>query len=170
MRQYWRARGVMFYLNPLNNRAGNLEESRFVQLLPFSEGANREQLMQLNMSGCPSLHSFMGILWNGDVVRCCNDWRRARVMGNAGEHILKEIWENANYRWMRSMSEAGRLNEVELCGDCGDGQFHIDLPALRRFLEARRGDAASADDLAVVAELERVRARETECLQLGLVR
>lgn len=170
MRSYWRARGVSFYLNPLNNRAGNLEESRFVQLLPFGNAANREQLMRLNMSGCPSLYSFMGILWNGDVVRCCNDWRRARVMGNVREQSLKTIWENANYRWMRAMSDAGRLNEVELCGDCGEAQFHIDLPALRRFLEARPGDTGSAGDLAVVTELERVKQREAECLQLGLVR
>jgi len=170
MRRYWLARGVKFYLNPLNNRAGNLEESQFVQLLPFSEVANREQLMHLHMSGCPSLYSFMGILWNGDVVRCCNDWRRARVMGNARNQSLKSIWENENYRWMRSMSDGGRLNEVELCGECGEGQFHIDLPALRRFLEKQPGGSSAEGDLAVVSELERVRAAEPECLQLGVVR
>lgn len=170
MRQYWRARGVSFYLNPLNDRAGNLSSERFVQLLPFSEDANRNQVMHLNMSGCPSLYSFMGILWNGDVIRCCNDWRRARVMGNAGRQTLKDIWDGSEYAQMRAMSDNGRLNEVELCGECGEQQFHIDLPALRSFLQRQQAGDAAESDLRVIAHLEKLRSTEPECLQLGIVR
>lgn len=170
MRRYWRSRGVMFYVNPLNNRAGNLTEERFIQLLPFDEQANRDQLMQLNMSGCPSIYSFMGILWNGDVVRCCQDWRRARVMGNAREQSLESIWHGDHYRWMRAMSDAGRLNEVELCHECGEQQFHIDLGALNNFLARQPQSETTAADMRVAAQLASLRETEPEALQLSLLR
>ena len=76
MREYWHARGVAFYLNPLNDRAGNLPTEQFVQLLPFNRDAKRTQMYSADMSGCPSLYSFMGIHWNGDVIRCFSDLRR----------------------------------------------------------------------------------------------
>ena len=62
MHDYWRARGVTFYLNPLNDRAGTLGAEKFVELLPFGADASRSQLVHYNMSGCPSLIGFMGIL------------------------------------------------------------------------------------------------------------
>ena len=92
MREYWRARGVTFFLNPLNNRAGNMTPERFSDLLPFDEAANSTQLRSYNMSGCPSLYAWMGILWTGDMVRCCMDWRRAKVLGNARDDTLSNIW------------------------------------------------------------------------------
>ena len=38
-----RARGVEFYLNPLNDRAGNLRQERFETQLPFNGEANHTQ-------------------------------------------------------------------------------------------------------------------------------
>ncbi len=166
LRAYWRSRGAWFYLNPLNDRAGNLTERKYLTLLPFEETASRSQFRQMNMSGCPALYSFMGILWNGDLITCCMDWRRARVLGNAHDDTLYNLWHGAPYERLRDMSNANRLNELPLCHECGDNRFSIDLGGLKGLLATQRG----ADrDLAVVSLLERLR-EEPSQLQLGLVR
>ena len=87
-RDYWRARGVEFFLNPLNDRAGNIGDGALRDMLPFDEDVNRAQLLHYDMSGCPALYAFLGILYNGDLVTCCMDWRRSLVLGNAREHSL----------------------------------------------------------------------------------
>jgi radical SAM protein with 4Fe4S-binding SPASM domain len=171
MRAYWQSRGIGFYLNPLNNRAGNLASEQFVQLLPFSEAANRTQLHEVNMSGCPSLYSFIGIHWNGDVIGCCNDWRRTQVLGNATQESLRAIWQGERYQRIRQMSDTGRLNEVSLCRECGENKFSIHLGALRNLLERQESldPAERSRDLELVAMLESFREREPELLQLGLL-
>jgi MoaA/NifB/PqqE/SkfB family radical SAM enzyme len=172
MKEYWQRRGITFYLNALNNRAGNLEKDRFMRMLPFDAAANRTQLHTVNMSGCPSLNSFMGIHWNGDVIGCCNDWRRTRVFGNARNESLAAIWHGKPYQSIRRISDAGRLNEADLCRDCGENMFSIDTGALRDFLQRRTADGREHDetDLDVVSMLETFKKREPEIIQLGVVR
>ena len=104
-----------------------------MELLPFGAEASRSQLIHYNMSGCPSLYGFMGILWNGDLITCCMDWTRARVMGNAREDSLYALWHNPRYRGMRQLSDEGRLDEEPLCRDCGDNRFSIDSGVLARY-------------------------------------
>jgi MoaA/NifB/PqqE/SkfB family radical SAM enzyme len=166
MHDYWRSRGVTFYLNPLNDRAGTLGAQRFVELLPFGAEASRTQLVQYNISNCPALHGFMGILWNGDLITCCMDWTRARVMGNAREASLYTLWHNPRYRAMRQLSEEGRLQEEPLCRDCGDNRFSIDSGVLRDVL-VRQGATA---ELAVIDSIEARRRENPELIQLGLMR
>ncbi|MEK7405349.1 MAG: radical SAM/SPASM domain-containing protein [Acidobacteriota bacterium] len=164
MREYWRSRGVDFYLNPLNNRAGNIPDETFREMLPFSEQANARQLLSYNMSGCPALHSFMGILWNGDLITCCMDWRRSQKLGNARQDSLYNLWHGRRYQYLRNLSNAGRLDELELCRQCGENRFSIDTGALRELLE-HQGDG----DVEVVSLLEGFR-REPDLIQLGLLR
>jgi len=171
MRQYWCARGVTFYLNPLNNRAGNMTPERFRDLLPFDEGANASQLRAYNMSGCPSLYAWMGILWNGDMVRCCMDWRRAKVLGNAREQSLYSLWHGREYGGLRAVSDAGRLNEMPLCGECGENRFSIDPAVLRQVLSTKaESQLEAANDLRIFETIEAFRIQTPELIQLGLIR
>ena len=169
MREYWRARGVTFYLNPLNNRAGNMDPETFRRLLPFEDAANATQLRAYNMSGCPSLYAWMGILWNGDMVRCCMDWRRAKVLGNAREDSLYNLWHGAGYRGLRAVSDAGRLNEMPLCGECGENRFSIDPAILKQVLASDSGSPESAGDLRILETIETFRRQTPELIQLGLM-
>lgn len=162
MREYWRARGVTFYLNPLNNRAGNMSESTFQRLLPFAPEANQSQLSSYNMSGCPALMAYMGILWNGDLITCCMDWRRSHVMGNARQDSLYNLWRGSRYRALRHLSDTGRLDEDPLCKGCGENRFHIDPESLRGLLPA--------SDVALLENLQAFRKQSPELVQLGLMR
>lgn len=170
MRDYWRSRGVSFYLNPLNNRAGNLTEQTFYQLLPFSRKADQSQMVSYNMSGCPALSCFMGILWNGDLITCCMDWRRSVVLGNAREDSLYNLWQGEGYGRLRNLSNAGRLNEMPLCRECGDNKYSIDTGTLRELVEHQAGEPTATRDAEVVCMLEKLRAEEPDSIKLGLLR
>jgi MoaA/NifB/PqqE/SkfB family radical SAM enzyme len=162
---YWVSRGIEFYVNPLNDRAGNIPEPAFVRLLPLDAARRGEHLRRYDMSGCPALDQFMGILWNGDVVSCCMDWRRARVLGNARRQSLEEIWTGEPYARLRGLSAAGRLAEETLCRDCGQNRFSIGADALPR---GAAGGPVSGDAgvLRVLAEFE----HRGGVLQMGMVR
>lgn len=162
MRDYWRARGITFYLNPLNNRAGNMKPETYTRLLPFDDAGNRSQLHQVNMSGCPALMAYLGILWNGDLITCCMDWRRSHVMGNAAEDTLYNLWHGERYRALRQLSDTGRLAEDPLCRRCGEDRFQINVESLRASLPSR--------DRELLDNLQTYRKQTPEVLQLGLMR
>lgn len=57
------------------------------------------------------LDKWLHILWNGDVILCCQDWRRQHILGNAVKQTLLEIHEGESYRGVREEKPA-------LCEKC----------------------------------------------------
>ena len=168
MREYWRSRGVEFYLNPLNDRAGNIDVAEFAEMLPFTEPANRSQLHNWHMTACQALYSSLAVLWNGDVVTCCMDWRRDNVMGSVRDATIREVWEGAQYRAIRALSDHGRLNERPLCNGCGHNRFSINSEGLERQLSADAGPQ-SARDRELLGTLVNLREQSPQLIQLGLM-
>ena len=168
MRDYWRSRGVEFYLNPLNDRAGNMDRSEFAEMLPFTDSANRSQLHHWSMTACQSLYASLAVLWNGDVVTCCMDWRRDNVMGNVRDATIREVWEGAQYRSIRALSDAGRLSERPLCNGCGHNRFSINSDRLASHLSTE-DDAVSAKDRELLGTLVNLRQQTPQLIQLGLM-
>lgn len=168
MRDYWRSRGVEFYLNPLNDRAGNMDADAFAQMLPFEENANRSQLHHWPMTACQALYSSLAVLWNGDVVTCCMDWRRDNVMGNVRNASIREVWEGAQYRAIRALSDAGRLEERPLCKVCGHNRFSINSDRLASHLSAE-DESRSAGDRELLGTLAKLRQQSPQLIQLGLM-
>jgi MoaA/NifB/PqqE/SkfB family radical SAM enzyme len=169
-RDYWRSRGIEFFLNPLNDRAGNIAPDRFEHMLPFDEDVSRAQLLHSDMSGCPALYSFLGILYNGDLVTCCMDWRRSLVLGNAREKSLQELWHDGPYGAIRGLSDAGRLAERELCRKCGENRFSIDQASLEDLLARDATAAGAAPQLKVAGHLRQIVADQPDDLKLNLLR
>ncbi|MEL6970156.1 MAG: radical SAM protein [Bacteroidota bacterium] len=169
-RAYWRARGVTFYMNPLNDRAGNIDESDFEGMLPFDDAFNTTQLLSYDMSGCPALYTYMGILFNGDLVTCCHDWRRSLVLGNVKEKSLMEIWNDRPYRELRKLSEEGRLCERDLCAKCGENRFSIDHQALQNYLEQMAEHPEQSVEVNVAKMFMNAQAEDYESMKLGLFR
>jgi len=168
---YWRSRGVAFFLNPLNDRAGNIDRGEFEDMLPFDAEANRSQLLHYDMSGCPALYSFLGILYNGDLVTCCMDWRRSMVMGNARTKSLSELWHDRPYRTIREWSDTGRLGVRELCRKCGENRFSIDSESLIDLLERGEADHQSrAAHLKLARRLRRMHTEEPDVVKMSLIR
>ncbi|MCD6220265.1 radical SAM protein [Candidatus Calescamantes bacterium] len=96
---YWKNLGVKrieYFPSPIS-RAGN------VKWLP-SVRHNR-------IKGCRSIwrNEMIHILFNGDVVLCCMDWRREVVLGNVRDKSIEEIWNSPYYLrvedWIKGKSK-----------------------------------------------------------------
>jgi radical SAM protein with 4Fe4S-binding SPASM domain len=107
--RYWRSRGVESGSSPLVNRAGNV--ANFAEL-------NYKPVAPRPVRLCDLLYRKMYIGYNGDALLCCMDWRRKVVLGNVAQQSVREIWQGERYQHYRRLHEEGRVEELELCGDC----------------------------------------------------
>jgi len=105
----WHARGVGSGTSQLVNRAGNVKN--FVELNYRPVNADPVRI-------CDLLFHKMYILYNGDAVLCCMDWRRTVVMGNVQRQSIKEIWQGEKYQAYRRAHIEGRGKQMKLCNDC----------------------------------------------------
>jgi len=60
---------------------------------------------------------FMHVLWNGDVVLCCQDWGREVVLGNAAKTSLIDIFNSEEYAQQRRYKVDG-YPQGHLCTRC----------------------------------------------------
>jgi len=64
------------------------------------------------------------ILWDGEVVPCCYDYKRSYIVGNAFKKSLVSIWNSAKYRKFRENHKKGKN---ELCHTCRFKRRKIDV-------------------------------------------
>ena len=57
--------------------------------------------------GCKSIwaNEMIHILYNGDVILCCMDWKREIVLGNVKTQSICDIWNGENYNRARKMRD-----------------------------------------------------------------
>jgi MoaA/NifB/PqqE/SkfB family radical SAM enzyme len=72
---------------------------------------------------CPLPFARMSVLFNGDVIICCQDWRRKIVVGNAGGQSLKEIWNGDAYEALRGKLIRKQYNGIPTCAGCSIAQW-----------------------------------------------
>jgi radical SAM protein with 4Fe4S-binding SPASM domain len=105
----WISKGVGSGTSKLVNRAGNVRNFEELNYRPMHNEPVRL---------CDLLFHKMYVLYNGDVVLCCMDWRRNVVMGNVKQQSLRNIWHGEKYTHYRRMHEEGRSRELDLCATC----------------------------------------------------
>jgi radical SAM protein with 4Fe4S-binding SPASM domain len=67
---------------------------------------------------CPHPFYTLVICSNGDVVACCEDWRRATKFGNCFETSLKQIWNSAVHKRFLAMHCHGKQKNNLACENC----------------------------------------------------
>jgi radical SAM protein with 4Fe4S-binding SPASM domain len=65
----------------------------------------------------------MNILFNGDVILCCNDWNRDNVVGNVNNESLEQIWNSAAMNHLREKIIKKRYHEIKACAQCTMAQL-----------------------------------------------
>jgi MoaA/NifB/PqqE/SkfB family radical SAM enzyme len=91
---------------------------------PISRAGNVKNLAVVShatLHGCRSVwrETMVHILYNGDVVLCCMDWRREVVLGNLNTESLKKIWTGEKYAAVREyIAGLRRAPEAFLCYRC----------------------------------------------------
>lgn len=93
MINFWRNVGIknINYFDMPTNRAGN------VSFLP--------KVKHNSVKGCESIwaNEMIHILYNGDVILCCMDWKREIVLGNVKKESIYQIWNGEKYKKIRKM-------------------------------------------------------------------
>jgi radical SAM protein with 4Fe4S-binding SPASM domain len=122
--QYWEKRQVRTRVKGFYNRAGILDnfedlrlQSRYYGEFPFSV-KNRLATALRRAIGCELPFSQMTVLFNGDVIICCQDWNRTTVVGNIWSNSIKEIWNSERMNKIRREITRGEYGNISACKDC----------------------------------------------------
>ncbi|MEF2145481.1 MAG: radical SAM/SPASM domain-containing protein [Desulfovibrionaceae bacterium] len=104
-RKYWADRDVTFKIHKLDNRSGK----------DLSDlGVTKPRLRR----NCDLFLKQAYVLYNGDMILCCHDWRRSVVLGNVAEQGIAAVWNSE--RFVRIIREyfAGEYRNCEICRTC----------------------------------------------------
>ena len=77
--------------------------------------------VKMKMNRCNSIwaEKMLHVLYNGDVVLCCMDWRRRHVLGNLNHQTIREIWNGKEYGEKRRVIRGIKpLGQEMICSRC----------------------------------------------------
>lgn len=104
-RKYWADRDVRFKIHHVDNRRGT----------DLGELSMHEQKLKRN---CDLFLKQAYILYNGDMIICCHDWRRTVVLGNVREQSISEIWNSDRFKRIIREYQAGNYRNCKVCAKC----------------------------------------------------
>ncbi len=111
VRRFWRQRGIAVRMPIPNSRAG---------LLPVIANKNRRTLV-----GCSADRPLgeMVIMFDGDVVLCCNDMARQEVVGNLRHNTIEEVWTGEPFLDRVDKIYGGKASNSDfICRKCEFGK------------------------------------------------
>lgn len=106
IKQFWVERGLKVNIRPMTNRLNKRIESLDLNVNDWD-----------TFTWCKRLNEQAYVLYNGDMILCCNDWLRTTIMGNLREHTIKEIWNNEKYYKIRKQFLSGNVDGL-ICKAC----------------------------------------------------
>lgn len=104
-KKHWAERDVNFKIHAVDNRAGD----------DISDLVTEKRQFRRN---CDLFLKQAYVLFNGDVIICCHDWRRTVVLGNLREQSLKEIWNSERFMELIRQYQAGDFTNLKICRTC----------------------------------------------------
>ena len=64
------------------------------------------------------LATVFNILYNGDVIMCCNDYTKKIILGNVKDESIKEIWNSKKYQSIREFVFDKDFEKITACSTC----------------------------------------------------
>ncbi len=91
----------------------------------FSQNTNKEQRTkdgflrstEKNLI-CSQLFMYLKVVFNGNVVACCADWKHELIIGNVLSQSLKEIWNGEKLRELRLTHIHKNKDLIGPCKNC----------------------------------------------------
>jgi radical SAM protein with 4Fe4S-binding SPASM domain len=120
-KKYWKQKGIATEIGVVNNRAGAVSNFNAIRLqqrnIPFQYRLVQNMWL-LFTKGCYNLANSFNILYNGDVIMCCNDYHKKTILGNVLNTSIQEIWTNKKYQSLRETifkKDFGNNPECQSC-------------------------------------------------------
>lgn len=87
---------------------------------PMTTGYDSRRLAKVPTQSvpCRQLWQRLAVLWNGDVVMCCGDYKPDMAVGNIYKESLAAIWKNEKINAVRRLHSRMRMDEIPLCARC----------------------------------------------------
>lgn len=104
---YWKSRGIDSKFTRLENRGGNT--AAFDDLNAGGRRIYRD---------CVRMLKNAYILYNGDIILCCTDYYRTKVLGNITDSNISVVWNSEEARELRRSFLRGELESLPRCADC----------------------------------------------------
>lgn len=118
---YWQRKGVHTeVLSFISNRADAVDISQLrSKKMEMLFSSKIKQKFFSHFSNCCILPFYqMNILFNGDVLICCNDWNRNPILGNVHNEKLADIWYGKKSDEIREKVFHKNYDLVEACKGC----------------------------------------------------
>lgn len=122
---FWRRKGVKTEVAYISNRAGTLgnyncyKTTRAPGLILKKMESRLWRYYENNiLRGCFRPFFYMCVLFNGDVILCCNDWNRTPIVGNAEKEPLRSIWNSNEMNRIRGLISQKKFADIIPCGQC----------------------------------------------------
>ena len=110
----------------LLNRANNVPAFHKMRLSSFNWYTIKKQLIyKCFYQACYHPFTRMNVLFNGDMIACCQDWQRKLVVGNANTQSLQEIWSGKRYDELRKKLIQKQYHDIPTCSGCSVVQFTL---------------------------------------------
>jgi len=75
---------------------------------------------------CTWPFGYMAVLWNGDVVACCQDMNGQNILGNINTQTIKQVWSAKPFRAFRY----AQVKNSFPCGKCTVWKPHFKLQTI----------------------------------------
>ena len=122
---YWEKQGLNTRVLDIDNRGGSL--ANYGWLKPKIKYQDNDILSSAwqrlihvagSIVGCRMPFYQMGVLFNGDVIICSRDWRRATIVGNLKNSTLRQIWNSEKMNEIRRLIWKKQYNRIAACEGC----------------------------------------------------
>lgn len=120
-KKFWKRKGIGIELNVVNNRSGDLSDFENIRVLSKDIPFRQRFIHNFNLrmsKGCVMLATVFNILYNGDVIMCCNDYTKKLILGNVNNESIKEIWNSKKYQFVRKSVSKKDFEKVPACKNC----------------------------------------------------
>lgn len=104
-RKYWSDRDVNFKIHRVDNRSGK-------DMSPL--GTDKPRLRR----NCDLFLKQAYVIYTGEVILCCHDWRRSVVLGDLRTQSLHEIWNAPKFLELIRQYQAGDFRNLKICATC----------------------------------------------------
>lgn len=112
-------KGLRWQTVYLLNRAGNVNGYEKLRLTKHSWRYRKLRFIHKYIYRTCTMPFFsMAIVFNGDVIICCQDWSRELVIGNVLNDPLLSIWDSDAYNTLRKKISGRRFNDIVTCAGC----------------------------------------------------
>ncbi len=109
---FWKSKGIDWTFNLFFSRAGNIEDFPYKRI-------SKKRLYGFWLSHQPL--RWLYILFNGNAVLCCMDYKREVVLGNVSDKSVYEIWNSDLYNKIRDRIYLNKYNDKDdnfICSRC----------------------------------------------------